>query len=196
MNRRALLQSLWTIVAVGPFARLYAASAGTPADLSDADVASLRALAEVTLPASLGDAGRDQAVARFVEWIRAYREGADRGHSYGASILSAPTGPSPVARYPPQFDALSTAAKTEGAASFAAAPLEARRRIVLAALDGSPKVTAFPARPTGASLIADFMGHFFNSDDAWDLAYQAAIGRDRCRSLDGSERAPAPLGSR
>ena len=38
------------------------------------------------------------------------------------------------------------------------------------------------------------MGFYFTSPDAWDLAYQARIGRDRCRSLDGSDQAPEPLG--
>jgi hypothetical protein len=55
-------------------------------------------------------------------------------------------------------------------------------------------VSRLPAQPTGQSLIADFMGFYFTSPDAWDLAYQAQIGRDKCRTLDGSDNAPEPLG--
>ena len=50
-----------------------------------------------------------------------------------------------------------------------------------------------PARPNGAHLIADFMGLYFNSADAFDQAYRAAIGRDDCRSLEGSDQPPTPL---
>jgi hypothetical protein len=37
------------------------------------------------------------------------------------------------------------------------------------------------------------MGHYFNSSDARDLCYRANIGRDTCRGLGGSDKAPAPL---
>jgi hypothetical protein len=55
-------------------------------------------------------------------------------------------------------------------------------------------VNRLPARPTGANLVADFMGLYFNSGDAWDLCYHAEIGRDRCRALDGSDQPPPPFG--
>ena len=61
-------------------------------------------------------------------------------------------------------------------------------------LNEPARVMAMPARPNGANLVADFMGYFFSSAEASDLAYDAAIGRDSCRGLDGSERAPQPLG--
>src|SRR5262249_48783168 len=62
-----------------------------------------------------------------------------------------------------------------------------------AALNEPQRVTQLPARPNGNSLVADFTGLYFNGADARDLAYSAAIGRDTCRGLDGSEKAPAPL---
>jgi hypothetical protein len=118
---------------------------------------------------------------------------ADRGHGYGSSSLSQPTGPSPAARYPAQFASLDQAAIAKGAASFATLSLDGRRALVETALNDPQPVQRLPARPTGANLVADFMGFYFTSGDAWDLAYRASIGRDRCRSLDGSDRPPSPL---
>jgi hypothetical protein len=158
-----------------------------------AETATLKAIAEVVLPSALDRAARDRVVTAFVNWVRGYREGADRGHGYGSSTLSQPTGPSPAGRYPAQFAALDKAAAARGAASFAALALDGRRALVEAALNEPQPVPRLPARPTGANLAADFMGFYFTSGDAWDLAYRANIGRDRCRSLDGSDRAPVPL---
>src|SRR4029078_7640179 len=158
--------------------------------------ATLNGIAEVVLPTALGREGRDAAVKRFVAWVRNYKEGADTGHSYGSSTLSRATGPIPIATYPAQFAALDTAAKSQGAASFAAAALDVRRTIVENTLNTPQPVTRMPARPNGANLVADFMGYYFNGPDARDLAYQAKIGRDTCRGLENSEQAPAPLGGR
>jgi hypothetical protein len=163
------------------------------ADITQPQIAALRALAEVVLPSSLGADGRDEAVRKFVTWVRGYKARADRGHGYGNSQLSPPTGPSPAAKYPAQFDALDAAAKARGAATFAALPVAARRAVVEAALTEPQRVTQMPARPNGNSLVADFMGLYFNGADARDVAYNAAIGRDTCRGLDGSEKAPAAV---
>ena len=189
MKRRTVLKSLAAVVAAPALSDL-ALSAQTPG-LSDADVTTLRAIAEVVLPTAIGSSGRDTAVAKFVAWVRNYREGADRGHSYGASTLASASGPSPAARYPAQFAALDKSARDQGAASFAALPMAARRTIIENALNLPQPVTRLPARPTGANLIADFMGYFFNSGDGFDLAYDAEIGRDNCRGLEGSDQAPA-----
>jgi hypothetical protein len=194
MNRRTLLQSLLALVAATPLGRLevFAQSTG----MNDTQMTTLTAVAEVVLPASLGAAGRRDAVAAFARWVRNYREGADRGHGYGNSQLQRPTGPSPAARYPAQFAALDRAATAKGAATFAALSLAGRRAIVEAALNDQQAVTRLPGRPTGQNLIADFTGFWFNGADANDFCYRALIQRDACRGLDGSDRPPAPLGGR
>jgi len=51
-----------------------------------------------------------------------------------------------------------------------------------------------PAQPSGASLVADFMGAWFGSQQGWNACYQAEINRDTCRTLDGSEHAPKSIG--
>ena len=191
MRRRTVLKS-FAALAVRPAMSGVSIQAADqqPGQLSAADIATLHAIADVVLPASIGADARDRAINRFVTWIRNYKEGADRGYGYGASTLSAPAGPSPALRYPPQFAALDQAAKDRGAASFAALGIDARRAIIETALNTPQPVTRMPARPTGANLVADFMGYYFNSADALDVCYEAAIRRDACRGLAGSENAP------
>ncbi len=192
MDRRTVLQSLVALVAVPRVAELDALTQA-PA-LNDSQVATLKAIAEVVLPSSLGAGGREQAVVAFASWVRNYKEGADRGHGYGNSQLSAPTGPSPAARYPAQFAALDKAAADRGGSTFAALPAGARREVIEAALNTPQPITRLPARPTGANLVADFMGLYFASAEAVDLCYRAEIERDTCRGLEGSEQAPRPKG--
>jgi hypothetical protein len=191
MRRRTLLQSLALVLAWRPVARLTLFA--QPPPLTAEHVATLGAVAEVVLPTAVDRAGRERAVTRFVSWVRNYREGADRGHSYGASNLSAPTGPSPAARYPAQFAALDQAARDRGAESFVRLSAGDRRAVIEAALTAPQPVNALPARPNGANLIADFMGMYFNGSEAYDLAYNARIGRDNCSTLEGSDREPARL---
>jgi hypothetical protein len=192
MQRRTWLGSVVALIVVRPWARVRALAQASV--LTDRDVATLHAIGEVVLPAAIGDAGRRIAVEKFVRWVRNYREGADRGHGYGASTLSTPTGPSPAARYPAQFAALAQAASSRGAATFAALPLDARRAIVEDTLNLPSPVPRLPARPTGLNLVADFMGFYFNSPDAYDHCYQRDIGKDACRALAGSENLPGRRG--
>lgn len=193
INRRSLLKLVGAVVAWRPFARLkvLAQAPSAPAFTSD-QIKTLAGIAEVTLPSALDDSERDDAVRKFVGWHVNYREGADMGHGYGNSTLRQKSGPPVAPRYAAQFANLDQAARTQGAASFAAASPAIRRSIVESALNSQPPVNRLPARPTGANLVADFIGMYFNSAGAFDLAYQAAIGRDDCRGLEDSDKAPAP----
>jgi len=184
-----------TAAAAVPLAAVDLGAQAPPAaaapDFTPAQIATVRAIADVVLPASLRADQRDEAVRRFVAWVRGYKAGADRGHSYGNSQLQSATGQSPAARYPAQFDAFDAAARARAASTFAALAAGDRRAVIEAALNEPQRVTALPARPNGANLVADFMGLYFNSADARDVAYNAAIGRDTCRGLEGSEKEPA-----
>jgi hypothetical protein len=154
----------------------------------DLNPAVLAAIAEVVLPS---EADRKAAAAPFSAWIANYKEGADTDHGYGNTRVRN-TGPSPARNYAAQIAALDAAARAKGAAGFAAASLDQRRAIVEAAITDA-KIDRLSARPTGAHIAADLMGHYFNSAAAQDLCYRAAIGRDACRGLPGSEKKPAPL---
>lgn len=151
------------------------------------DTAMLAAIADVVLPA---EADRKAAVAAFTRWIANYKEGADTDHGYGNTRVRT-TGPSPARNYAAQFAALDAAAKAKGAAGFVAATLDQRRAVVEAAI-ADARVERLSARLTGAHVVTDLMGHYFNSAAASDLCYRAAIGRDACRGLPGSEKKPAP----
>ena len=156
----------------------------------DLNPSTLAAIAEVVLPA---EADRKAAVAAFTAWIANYQQGADTDHGYGNTRVRS-TGPSPARNYPAQLAALDAAAKARDVSSFAGATIELRRTIVEAAI-AEAKIDRLPARPAGAHIAADLMGHYFNSSSAQDLCYRAAIGRDACRGLPGSEKKPAPLAS-
>jgi hypothetical protein len=147
--------------------------------------ATLRAIADVVLPSA---ANKDAAVRAFTAWIANYKEAADTDHGYGNTRVR-PTGPSPSRNYAAQVAALDAAAVAKGAASFAATTVEQRRAILEAAI-ADAKVERLSARPTGAHIATDVMGHYFNSSVANDLCYRAAIGRDDCRGLPGSDLPP------
>ena len=152
------------------------------------DPALLAAIAEVVLPAEVD---HKAAVTAFAQWIANYKEGADTDHGYGNTRLRT-TGPSPARNYAAHVAALDAAAKAKGAAGFAAASLEQRRAIVVEAITEA-KIERLPSRPAGAHIAADLMGHYFSSAAARDLCYRAAIGRDACRGLPGSDKKPADL---
>ena len=176
--------ALKTVAAV-PFLRLEDERFRLKAETTQSEEATLRAIAEVVLPAA---ANRDVAVRAFSEWIANYKEGADTDHGYGNTRVR-PTGPSPSRNYPTQLAALDAAAVSKGATSFVAASIDQRRAILEAAISDA-KVERLPTRPTGAHIATDLMGHYFDSSAANDLCYRAAIGRDICRGLPGSELPP------
>jgi hypothetical protein len=193
MKRRTVLKSLAGVAVARPLAG-FAQTA--PAGFSAAQIATLNAVAEVALPSEIGVAARDRAVKSFVAWFTNYKQGSDMGHSYGSSTLRQVSGPSPIARYPEQFDRLDAEAKALGAATFRALPAEARKTVLEKFLNEPGAVNRLPAQPTGANLVADFMGRYFSSPDAWDVCYGAEIRRDACRVLEGSEKPPEPIKGR
>ncbi len=188
MLRRTLLQIAASLFAVRPVRALARMLQAPP--FSTAEIETLSGLADAVLPSALSAQDRKRVVDRFVAWFVNYREGADMGHGYGASTLRQRSGPSPISRYPPQFESIDRAARERGGGTFASLPIAVRREIVQALLNEPQPVNRLPAQPTGANLIADFMGSYFNSAAAWDLCYRAEIGRDRCRTLDDSASQP------
>lgn len=192
VSRRGAIKTLGAAAAV-PIFRLKPEATGVlegSRPLEDLDPSVLAAIAEVVLPS---ECDRAQAVAAFTRWIRNYKEGADTDHGYGNTRVRS-TGPSPARNYPAQIAALDAAARARGGATFVAATLDERRAVIEAAITEA-KVDRLSARPTGALIATDLMGHYFNSSAASDFCYRAAIGRDTCRGLPGSEKAPAPRSS-
>lgn len=187
ITRRKALKTIGAAAAAVPMLRIDASARGT-SQPAVPDDGVLNAIAEVVLPS---ECDRQAAVTSFARWIRNYHEGADMDHGYGFTRIRS-TGPSPANNYAQQIAALDAAARASGAASFAASARAARQRIVEKALSEA-RVERLPQRPNGAHIATDLMAHYFHSADAEDLCYEAAIGRDTCRGLPGSDKAPARL---
>ncbi len=197
MTRRLLLRWAAALVAAWPLSSIKALALGRSQAtvLTSGHLATLRAVADVALPSALTTEERGEAVTQFAEWVANYREGAEIGPGYGSPRLRT-TGPPPTATYPAQLAALEAAARAGGAESLAALAAAPRRAIVEALLTTPQRVTQLPARPSGVHVVADFMGHFFHGPVGYNLAYRAAINREDCRGLAGSESAPAPWPAR
>ena len=193
MKRRTLLKSVAAALVARPAAGLAQGAQAAVSSFTLADIETLRAIADVVLPEEIGAPARERAVMAFVRWHDRYREGADMGHTYGASTVRATAGLAPARRYPPQLAALRDAAVARGATSFARLPREARRAVIEAQLNTPTPVTRMPAQPTGANLVADLMGSFFNGPDGWDACYGAEIRRYACRTLEDSAEPPVPI---
>lgn len=195
MTRRLWLRLAAAVGAAWPLSALRALAWPGAQPAVSLDVATLTAIAEVVFPSSLRAEDRDGAVTTFVAWVEGYRADADAGHGYGSTRLRR-TSASPASAYPAQLAALNEAARSRGAASLAALAPAARREVIAAALTTPARITQMPARPAGAHVVADFMGLYFHGPQGYNLAYGAAINREDCRGLEGSDRPPASLSSR
>jgi len=184
IRRRTILQ--WAANLGGALrlasVRAWAQAAGFPDNQED----TLRALAAVVLPAELGAAGVRRTADEFIRWVQGYRAGAEMDHGYGNTRLRS-KGASPAPAYLRHLEALRPALLSGDA--------DARARAAAAALEQAG-ISDLPRTPDGRHVAADLMAFYFRSSEANDLCYRAAIGRDQCRGLPGSEQAPAPLKER
>jgi hypothetical protein len=116
--------------------------------------------------------------------VREYRAGAEMQAGYGYPRLrNKPESPAP--RYLAQLDALA-------AAALATSDMQARRSQLTAIL-ASAKVANLPQAPDGNHIVSDLMAFYYMSSEANDRAYDAEIGKDKCRGLKDSGAMPRPL---
>jgi len=172
MRRRTVLQ--W-LASLGTAIRAWSQTEAFPGN----QASTLKNLAAVVLPATLGRAGTDRVAAQFEKYVREYRPGADTEHGYGFTRVH-PKPPSPAPGYLKQLAAL---------------PSPLTKASVEAALEAA-QIKDLPRLPDGKSVIADLMSFYFRSAEANDLCYQAAIQRETCRGLAGSSKEPKPLKER
>jgi hypothetical protein len=163
--------------------RLHAQAAALPLS----GVATLRAVAGVVLPSELRAAGHEKVVTDFVQWLAAYRSGAERSWGYGSPRKSGTATIDP-ARYVAQLQALEDRAGARGGTLQSLSP-EARQALVVEAIDQSG-VRELPSAPDGRHIVTDVMTFFFNSGPALDLAYRARVARATCRGLAGAATRP------
>ncbi|HUI54821.1 MAG TPA: hypothetical protein VLY04_07605 [Bryobacteraceae bacterium] len=181
MKRRVLLRWLASVSGAMRFGsvRAWAQTADFPGKHGDV----LRALAAVVLPSEVGSEAIVKVAQDFERWVRDYRPGAEMDHGYGNTrIRTKPASPAPA--YLKQLGDLR--------AQLASSDAESRHKAVEAALEAAG-VNDLPRTPSGQHVATDLMAFYFRSSDANDLCYRAAIGRDLCRGLAGSENSPAPL---
>jgi len=147
------------------------------------DPVRLRALAAAVLPAELGAGGLERTAQAFEQWLAGYRESAELLHGYGTGEIHV-TGPSPALRWAAQLDALGP--------SFASRTVSERQAEVRAAV-GTGRFAGFPPIDRAPHLALGLLAFFYDSPEATDLCYRAAIGRNSCRPLATSARMPLPL---
>lgn len=174
MLRRTVLQ--WLAAAAGtipfPALRAWAQTTNFPGRYGD----TLRELAATVLPAELGRAGSGQVALKFEQWVRDYRPGAVVEPGYGFPRIRSKE-LSPAATYLGQLATLPehpTIADVE-------------RELQKAG------VKELPRSPDGKHVVSDLMAFYFRGSDANDLCYRAAIRREDCRGLDGSDNPPPAL---
>jgi len=147
------------------------------------DVATLRALAEAILPADLGRAGTVKVARDFQRWIDNYRENAELVHGYATSVL----------RFAPASPRAKWSAQLAELRRLITASPEARREMVRADIKDL-RTDRMPAVGAAPHVALGLLAFYYQSSEATDLCYRAEIGRERCRPLSASRRAPLPLG--
>jgi hypothetical protein len=181
MRRRRILQLLAAAAGTVPF-RSWQAWAQT-VTFPGNQASTLEAVALVTLPASLGREAMRAEAKSFEKWVQDYRPGADTDHGYGHTrVVPLPASPAPL--YLEQLAAL----KPE----LASGDRERARAAVITSMEKAGIKDLAPYG-RGRHVAADLMSHYFLSDAANDLCYEAAIQRHECRGLKNSDLPPLPL---
>jgi hypothetical protein len=188
MRRRAFVQLTATAFVLSPLERLALAASGGP--LPAASVDTLRGLAPVVLPASLGRRAIRLLTDRFLDRLQGHRAGAAMDYGYGRFVLRR-TPESPAPRYVEQLAALERAGQPQ-AGSFGRLPADSKRALIEQALRDA-KVESLPDIPDGRHVVSDLMAFYFQSSEANDYCYRARIGRETCRPLQAVTVRPKPL---
>jgi hypothetical protein len=187
------LSSVGAALGFGVRAREVEAHGEAAAPRQDAplDSAIVRGIAEVVLPAELGNDGFARVSRAFTEWAAAYRQGVELVHPYGSTQLRQ-TSESPAPRWKSQLSALDRESRAKHQRGFAAITREQRRGLVMTAF-ASERATRLPDPVEANHVAMALMAWYFASPDAADLCYNARIGRNQCRPLVHSPRQPLPL---
>lgn len=140
----------------------------------DVKLESVRELAGVVLPSSLGRERTEKIARGFVTWFGEYKPGTQVSSGYGHPRTQV-TGASPSAHYEEQIIALGS-------------PIT--REAVAKALEEA-QIDRVPQRPNGKHVAADLLAYFYASSEGEDFLYGVAIKRDDCRGLSDSDKQPA-----
>ena len=187
MDRRTFVQLTAAAVVWSPLEALRAAEE-TP--MPAASIETLRALAPIVLPSSLGRRAIGVLTDRFLERLQGHRVGVGMDYGYGRPVLRR-TSESPAPGYIEQLAALERAAQQQGQA-FGRLPADAKRALIEQALRDA-KVEDLPDLPDGQHIVSDLMSFYFQSSEANDRCYRARIGREKPRPLSAVLVRPVAL---
>ena len=205
-SRRTFLKQSAATVAAVSLTGCAPGAAGEPAAGTDGDALShldgaapaslpantLRAVAEAVLPDELGDDGRERAVRAFERWSEALEPVAELSHPYLVPEIRY-SGPDPRPGWAAQLEGLEKECRSRHALSLSDLDVPGRRELLARPLgEAGPE----PGAPQHADHVAlALIAHFFGSPIATDLCYGRAIRKELCRSIEGAEDEPAPLGA-
>ena len=195
-SRRSFLkQSAATVAAVS----LTGCAPGAGREAAEVDEDSvvlrsetLRAVAEAVLPAELGSDGRERAVAAFERWSEGLEPVAELGHPYLVPEIRY-SGPDPRPGWAAQLQGLEKECTSRHGVSLPELEVPDRRKLLARPLRGAGPGLGAPENADHVALA--LMAHFFDSPSATDLCYGRTIRKVRCRTLDGAEDEPEPLGA-
>lgn len=187
------LSGVGAALGLGARARLAQARSheSAPAQSMSLDATMVTRVAEVVLPAELGNDGFNRVSRGFTRWLAEYRPGVELVHPYGSTNIRQ-TGASPATRWRAQLGALDREARDKHQRGFNALTREQRRELVTAAL-AAGRETRLPDPLDADHVALALVAWYFASPDAIDLCYGKRIGRNQCRPLVHSPREPLPL---
>lgn len=192
INRRSFLQSIGALVpaaALGACETPEAAEAGAAGPPLEAGL--LLALAETVLPSELGPEGVQRVASGFQEWIARFEPVAELNHGYGTGEIRF-TAADPAPGWGAQLRALNLLAQRAHGAPFPELPAEQRRELVRAQIRREGP-ESLPTAADADHVAVGLMAYYYDSPEATDLCYQAAIRKYGCRPLSQSPERPAPL---
>lgn len=184
-RRTFLKQSAATVAAVSLAGRAPGAD-GEPA------AETLRAVAEAVLPDELGSDGRERAVRAFERWSEALEPVAELSHPYLVPEIRY-SGPDPRPGWAAQLEGLEKECRNRHGVSLSELDVSGCRELLARPLAGAGSDLGAPRNADHVALA--LMAHFFGSAIATDLCYGRAIRKELCRSIEGAEDEPAPLGA-
>lgn len=155
------------------------------------DRATLDAVGDTILPASLGE-GRREAVSAFVAWVDGYEPVAEEMHGYGyADVRYLPSDPAPAWRA--QLEALDLLAQKTQRKRFHELDDAGRKGVLTMALAHVPG-GRLPSPLAATHVAVALIAHWSATPRAWNAAFGADISPNSCRTLDGTLGRPRAIG--
>lgn len=168
---------------------LSGSSGATPVPLPSE---TLRAIGEAVLPDELGENGRERAVRAFERWSEALEPVAELSHPYLVPEIRY-SGPDPRPGWAAQLEGLEKECARRHGVSVSDLDVPGRRELLAGPLGETGPDLGAPQNAHHVALA--LAAHFFGSAIATDLCYGRGIRKELCRSIEGAEDEPAPLGA-